>query len=422
MILRYLKWLVAVAFLLYPAFALSLQKGANACFYLLVLCALVGLACRVKPLGKSFTPILREHWPLVLAMASIVAATFFHQLSAGQFAARAYDMPSRIAFSVLIFWVLLLVPGAAFRQIHWGLAVGAVIAAITLYAESHGGELRPVDTFSTPLIPFGNMALLMGVLALLSIGWDKPGDKIQIACKVVAGCAGLYASFLSQARGGWAAIPLFLCIGGALYGHARMRQKLLVVILLAATILAVCTQSVIVRSRLVEARANISDYVDGKDVNTSLGVRWQLWRASWRIFQEHPFVGIGQGRFPAAIRNLAEQHVITAEAATQPHSHSDILYKMATLGAAGGLALLSVYFVPGFYFFRKMRDPDREIRTIGSMGLALCLGFFVFGLSDTMFLWPSSNTFYSLVLAGLLAHLIKRKTELETERRLSSGR
>ncbi|MFC6522031.1 O-antigen ligase family protein [Undibacterium arcticum] len=372
--LRYLKWPVAITFLLYPAFALNLQ-GANVCFYLLVLFALVGLACRVKPLDKSFTLILREHWPVMLAMAGTAVAIFLHQLSDGQFSFKPYDLPSRLALFALIFWALLLVPGTAFRQIQWGLAVGTVIAAIKLYAESHAGELRPVDSFSTPLVPFGNLALLMGALALLSIGWNKPGDKISIAGKVIAGCAGLYASYLSQARGGWVAIPLFIFIAAALYSHLRTRYKLLTMTLLAALILAIGTHSTMVRNRIVAAETDIAGYIEGKNVNTSLGLRWQIWQASWLIFKEHPVVGIGQDRFPAAIQKLAEQHVMTAEAAIQPHSHNDIMYKMATFGTVGVLALLSVYFVPAFYFLRRMRDPDQETRTIASMGLALCLGF-----------------------------------------------
>ena len=411
--MRYLKWPVAITFLLYPVFALNLQKGANVCFYFLVLFGLVGMACRTKPLQKSFTQISREYWPLLLAMSSVVGAIFCNQLSTGQFVAKAYDMPSRLALFTLIFWALLLVPGTIFRNIHWGLAAGAVIVAVRLYIESHSGEIRPIETSSTPLIPFANMALLMGVLALLSIGWNKPGDKISIIFKIVAGCAGLYASFLSQARGGWIAIPLFIVIAVALYSHLRIRHKLLSMALLAAVILAIGAHSTIVRGRIVEAKTNIADYVNGKNVDTSLGVRLLLWRASWLIFEEHPVVGIGQDRFPPAIQELAEQHVITAETATEPHSHNDILYKMATLGAIGGLAMLSVYFVPAFYFFRKIRDPDRETRSIASMGLALCLGFFVFGLSDAMFFWSSGNTFYSVILAGLFAHLIGRKTELE---------
>jgi O-antigen ligase len=411
--LHYLKWPVVVTFLLYPALALNLQKGANICFYLLVLSALVGIACRVKPLDKSFTQTIREYWPLVLAMISVVGAIFCSQLLTGQFVAKPYDMPSRLALFALIFWGLLLVPGPAFRQIHWGLAVGAVIAAIKLYVESHAGEIRPVETFSTPLIPFGNMVLLMGVLALLSIGWNKPGERISIACKVIAGCAGLYASFLSQARGGWLAIPLFIFIAAALYSHLRMRHKLLIITLLVVMALAVGTQTTIVRGRLVEAKTNIGDYLDGRNLDTSLGVRLQLWQASWLIFKQHPVVGVGPDGFPVAIQKMAEQHVVTTQTAREPHSHNDILYKLVTLGAIGGLALLLLYFVPAFYFFGRMRDPDRETRTIASMGLALCLGFFVFGLSDVMFFWASSNTFYSVILAGLLAHLIKRQTELE---------
>lgn len=70
--LRYLKWPVALTFLLYPVYISNLQRSAHACFYLLVSFALVGIAWCVKPLEKSFTQILRKHWQLVLAMTSMV--------------------------------------------------------------------------------------------------------------------------------------------------------------------------------------------------------------------------------------------------------------------------------------------------------------------------------------------------------------
>src|SRR5207245_6650262 len=108
----------------------------------------------------------------------------------------------------------------------------------------------------------------------------------------------------------------------------------------------------------------------------------------------------------------AAQHLVTVAAAAHHHVHDDVVYKMASLGVFGVLATLTLYFVPATYFFRKLHHPDRETRTIASMGLALCLGFFTFGLSDVMFFWASSNTFYSVMLAGMFAHLIKREAEL----------
>ena len=419
--LRYLKWPVALTFLLYPAFAVNLQRGANVCFYLLVLFGLVGIACGIKPIGLSFTAACRKYWPIMLAMAGTTVAIFLHQLADGQFVAKAYDLPSRLALFALLFWILLALPGKVFRQIHWGLAVGAVIAAIKLSTETHAGELRPMAIFSTPSIPFGNMALLMGTLVLLSIGWNDRNDRISIACKVLAGGAGLYASYLSQARGGWIAIPAFIAIAGALHSDVRTRHKLVILALLTALVLVFGTQSAIMRDRVSKAESDISEYMEGKDINTSLGLRWQVWKGSWLIFKEHPVVGIGRERFPAAIQQQAAQHIMTTESAAQPHSHNDIIYMMATLGLFGLLAVLSVYFVPAAYFFRQMRHSDREARTIAAMGLALCLGFFIFGLSDVMFFWSASNTFYSVMLAGLLAHLITRKAELEQAVRSDSS-
>jgi O-antigen ligase len=390
-----------------------LQKGANISFYFLVLLSLISIAGRVKYFGKSFLQISKGHWPLMLAMAGNFFAIFFNHLLTGNFISNEYDLPSRLAFFGLIFWVLLLIPGATFKQIHWGLPVGLFITAIEFYTETHAGAFRPPRIASTPIIPLGNMALLSGILIILSIGWNKCNEKIIIILKIIAGGAGMYASLLSQARGGWIAIPLFLLISYPLCKHWHIRYKLLITTTIVATILAIGSQSIIIQDRIMAAKVDITDYATGKSINTSLGVRWQLWQASWKIFSEHPITGVGANNFPTAIQKMVEKNAISPIAAMQPHSHNDILYKMATLGLLGGLAMLSMYFAPAFYFFKKIRDPDQETRTTASMGLTLCLGFFIFGLSDTMFFWTTSNTFYSVILAGLAAHLVKRNNEIK---------
>ncbi|MGC7407301.1 polymerase, partial [Pandoraea pneumonica] len=75
-----------------------------------------------------------------------------------------------------------------------------------------------VGAFSNA-IPFGNLSLLMALFALMSIGWTEDDGWALIALRLLAGCAGLYASYLSQARGGWIAIPVLLLIAVATLRH-----------------------------------------------------------------------------------------------------------------------------------------------------------------------------------------------------------
>jgi O-antigen ligase len=411
---RYLQWSLVAIVTLFPIVVFIVPKGANTSFYLLLLCSLAGVACGCKPMGKSFGEILREYWPINLAMAGLVCAILLSQFSNGHLVSNAYDMPSRLACFVLIFWILLLVPSKDMKNIQWGLVIGSIICAVALYIETAAGAARPIELFKIPLVPFIDIAMLMGILALLSIGWNASNEKIGIGLKLVAGIAALYGSYLSQTRGGWITLPVFIAIGLVLYmRNFWLRHKLMLFML---SIVLLCSSYVFnrtVQTRVDSGIADVSQYVDGKDPNTSLGFRLQLWRASWLLFKEAPIFGVGREQFPGALQQLVVRREITREAAAFPHSHNDLLFHMATLGIFGLLAMLSIYFIPAYYFLKEMKHPDRETRTSAAMGLALTLGFFAFGLTDAMFYWTISHTFYGLVLAILFAHLVKRKAFLK---------
>jgi O-antigen ligase len=410
--LRYLQWSIVGIITLFPIVIFIVPKGANTSFYLLLLLSLAGIACRYKPLGKTFTATLLAYWPIVLSMAGLVIATLFNQLSSGDLVSRAYDMPSRLACFAFLLWLLLLVPYKHIKHAQWGWIAGAILCAAILYIQTAAGANRPDRIFAIPLIPFGNIAMVMGVLALLSIGWNRSDEKVAILLKLLAGCAALYGSYLSKTRGGWIVLPIFIAIAVAVAKNVRLRHKLTFVLLAAVLLCSVYAFSRTVQERIGQAETELSQYFENKNPDTSIGIRFQLWHGSWVLFYENPVFGIGPERYPEGVRQLVARHIITPAAADHPHSHNEVLFHMVTLGIFGLLAILSLYIVPAYYFFREIDSPDRETRSIAGMGLALTLGFFVFGLSDVMFYWTVSHTFYAIVLAVLFAHLVKRKAVL----------
>lgn len=407
-----MQWSIVGIITLFPIVIFVVPKGANTSFYLLLLLSLAGIVRGYKPMGKTFGAMLRDYWPIALSMAGLIIATLFNQLSNGELVSKAYDMPSRLACFALLLWILLLVPDRHLKQVQWGFIAGAIICAAVMYVESAAGVTRPERLFTIPLIPFGNIAMVMGILALLSIGWNRRDEKLLILLKLFAGGAALYGSYLSQSRGGWIALPVFIAIAVVVARNVRFHHKLGYLLIAAVMLSTVYAFSHTVQDRIELVAKEFSQYVEGENPDTSVGIRFQLWHGAWKLFYEHPVFGIGQEHYPEAVLQLAEHKVITPGAATHPHAHNEILFHMATLGVIGLLAILSLYIVPAYYFFREIYSRDRQMRTIAGMGLALTLGFFIYGLTDVMFYWSVSHTFYSIVLSVLFAQLVKRKAVL----------
>jgi O-antigen ligase len=348
-----------------------------------------------------------------------LVAVFANQVASGNFMGRTYDPLLRLAMFGLIFWIVSFLPIRYMKQVQWALVIGAILSAVKIHILTGGGALRYGTDF-IPIIIFSEMALLLGVFSALSISWNNPGNKITIFFKIVALCAGLYAAYLSQSRGVWLTIPVFIVIAGLVTKNIPSSYKLSVIVFFVILITAVSHYGQIVKERMSVAESDMTQYSGGENVDTSLGIRLQLWRGSWVLFTEHPLTGVGVEGFPKALEELSKRNIITPFAATFPHSHNEVLFMMSKLGIFGLFALLALYFTPAYYFLRDIRNDDHEVRYTAGMGIALCLGFIVLGLVDVVFLWWEIYPYYVLSIAFFLTYIIKRKKSLEGEQPLRS--
>lgn len=402
-----------VVLVLGPSGMLGIKGGKNTGLYVLLICSLIAMAMRLRPLGKRFTDLLREYWPFHLAMAGIVCALFIHELYTGNFAVKPFDMPSRLAFFAPIFWVLLLLPVRKIKIYQWGFVIGTVVGTIALFIETRAGSLRPAVVFLMPIIPFGNLTFMMGILAVLSIGWEKSGQPLPILLKISAGLMAFYALALSQTRGAWLVLSVLIVALIIFEKRIKVIYKFAGLALLAIAAWLLLIFSKVVNDRMTVAQTDIEQYFSGANLDTSTGIRFQLWKATWYIFKEHPFVGVGFDGYSNELQKLAAKGLITPFAATFHHAHNDIFFIIATLGLTGFVALIALYAAPCVFFFSSMQDPDREIRTVSRLGFALVLAFVVFGLTEVMFFyWTSNHAFYGMVMAILFAHKVRRRAEL----------
>jgi len=416
-----LRQLLTAILLSFPAVLLVLPAGRRASLYLLLLSAFACMAFRIKPAGQAFGDVMKKYWPVNAAMMAMLFAVLAQQLVHWEFSFKAIEKALEFAVFPLLLWTLLLLPIKRLQVLQWALMIGVGISSIAIYKATEGGNVRVDGVISSPLNPFSDLITLMGFMALLSIGWNRRSQAWMIAAKIFACCVSLYVSYISGTRGSWIAIPFFVMIAVSILSTMSMPRKAM--ISLAATLAIAGVMAVLpyTKARIELAYAEMIGY-EHSHADTSIGIRLQIWETSLSMFRNNPVLGSGVDKFEQELKDLAAEKVITPIAGTQLHAHNDFLQALATLGALGAIAVLALYAVPGIWLI-KLADPlDLQQRVTAGMGLALSVGYFVYGMTDTLFYWSVCSHFYVIILATLGALLIKQREESAARPTMQTGK
>lgn len=419
--MKYLSLLLQLELLLVFPLLLIMPKGGNTGFYLLVLTSFFFLIFCSTSLKADFLLFLKKYWMINLAMSVLFLITLTSAFWDGSWTIKDCDEPFRLMLFPIVLWGL---KSLSYRQLKvtgWSYVIGAFLGTALLLQASDFGRLRPESVGGEHLIIFTDIVLLLGTLSIISIGNEKNNsNSFAIYIKIGAGIASLAAAYISETRGSWIALPFFILIGTlVLFRNKRLNAlygSLILIVLL--TLIGSFTPKI--RERIDLASADVNQFVTRENTNTSIGIRFQLWNASINLFKEHPLLGIGSKNFSKELLKMEERKIITTTAARNFfHSHNDILFRSATLGIGGLIAILSLYLIPSFYFLCYINSQYIELRIPACMGLILTFGYFIFGLTDCLFAGIGS-TFYSIVLAIIFAQLISAQRFLNHSEIVSS--
>ena len=388
----------------YPVLLLVVAGWVNTLFgLLLILSPFVlwqvdgpGARARLDPRGVRL---------YALAMAAMPLAVLLGEWANHRWAWRFYDVPSRFLFAVPVFLAVRRVPRRRLRLIGLGFAAGAIAALIDVtLAPNHAfGPHRVGTSFLNP-IHFGDLALSLGVLGAWSIDWGTRDPAWARVFKTLGLCAGLYASLLSGSRGGWVALPalglLWLWLRRGKIPPARLWLSAAGAVTAALAAYLLVPE---IHHRIGLIVVDLVDFHHGMD-NTSVGIRFQLWRVAWMLFEQHPLFGVGPGGFKAMMPQMQQAGQLTALAADfgRQEVHNEILSKLSQMGVFGFAALMGAYFVPFALFARALRGADATRRRAGEMGLALVVCFVVYGLTVEIFILSMTAAFFTLTTAVLL--------------------
>ncbi|WJF91635.1 O-antigen ligase family protein [Paraburkholderia bonniea] len=406
-----LVWLSAALLFLAPAVNLVWRGGSGYCFFALTAIGIGTLiANRHKP--DYFKPLQTYGW-YTAAMLAFMVSIGVQQLVHGYWLPRQFDALSRFMLALVVFLLLRQLPSRALRMIGWGCAAGALAVGVWALIDQPQGGWTPanrLNNYYTNAIPFGDTALLLAFLSLFTLGWDAPRDWRPRVIKALALLGGGYASYLSGTRGGWLAVPLFIILLGVQYRWFTQRKRLLAAVLTLSLGFAVLLSTGRIEQRVVDATTDVTLLNQG-DTDTSIGLRVQLWQASWHLFTEHPVYGIGKGRLMSTLGQMAERGEVKAEIVNE-RAHSDFFSTLAEMGTIGVLCLLLFYFGTSVYFWRNRHADDPAIRAAAYSGLAVSGSTIVFGLTIDVLVPIMVTVLLALLNAAFLAMIDARKREL----------
>jgi len=285
----------------------------------------------------------------------------------------------------------------------YGLFVGTVGAAGLAVYQFFVVDMMRAEGFHMPIM-FGDIAIAMGLLALASSDYFA---KTRLApMPYVAFFAGICASLLSGSRGGWVAlflafIPLYS------YGQRATRRRIVAMVALSLLLfIGACLTQLSIRQRFTDIWTDIHQYQLGQ-IGTSVGTRFEMWKAAGKMFLEHPIIGVGRANYHEALSPLIARGEVDPVIRDFYHAHNEFLHALATQGLLGGLTLLFLYAAPLVFFIRCFRKRD-VAQPYALAGVLLVLSFIDFGLTQVMFAHHVGCAFYAAtvsVLAGLCVML-----------------
>ncbi len=291
--------------------------------------------------------------------------------------------------------------GEARKYLFAAVAGGTILSLIIIFQQNvlhmpqRGWVWNPVHA--------GMLLAFSALLALVLVLYEKKaGIRAAVASAfIIHG----YALYLNQTRGAWLAFGCAMLILPFVMRSMKPSVKLAYVGMLAI-VLVVLLQTPVVRTRI---EATIEDLKQTSAVRseTSLGGRYQMWKASTSMFLHNPVLGVGLGGWEPAIREMVKQKVVTSEVLNYNQSHSIYFDVLSTRGIVGCITFIAVVVYPLFYAWRKR---DRGVEMFGTLIIVSTMGFLVAGLTDTLVYIRGVFIFYIMLVGTGLAVLMKENS------------
>jgi len=388
--------------MLFPLGMASIKSWASGSTLLLFMMALLVV------LRGDLREVYRGSRPLIYGASFFVLAilvSFAHADDLMYSTSRMVKLLPLVGAAILIYGFRAL-KGPFLESFIRGLVVAGPVMLVIAFHALWWRELPRAQGYYHPIV-FAELSMIIALLLVC-----------VLVCNVVSkwwsygvcfsAVAAFGASMLAQSRGAWFAVPVIMLMLAFVF-RQKLRPKGVLVGLSIPLVLMLMLPVLMPHSvgeQITRTYRSVESYVDGSQVNTSLGQRFLMWQVAVDVWSEHPLIGSGLGDFQIE----AEKRIASGKTPLNKawmHSHSIYFEALSTTGAVGFLSLLvAFFFIPIWLFYRRWKSSTESMEQFSALaGLTLVLCFATFGLSEA---WTTRSPLinsYALMLSLFLAHV-----------------
>ena len=386
--------------LLYPGlllFGMSLPLSKSASNILLVALYLVALVGAFY--NKEFRDDLMRscRQPLTAALALFSLIAYIGIIHTGNYADGFSIANKFVSLPAIYFLVSVLLQSdrsedAGARKAEFLLFAFLVgLSALNLFGLMTFLGVLGDGKYVVPLAPLGMHHIWFSNVNALGIytavafllftryGTSARGRTAFGSCLLLSACCIL----LSTSRTAW----FSLAVTALVLAAVSIKNKKTVVLVVLLSVLAFASMYrffPLVHDRVNLISEDIALYADNKKAESSIGGRILMWRAAWRMFEWHPYIGVGTGDFQRTMKVFRRSRLVPFYLLAFNQPHNMYLFSMATNGIAGLTALL-------YIFYRSLRSSAPIIRSDGAgklfafLAMATAVHFMVAGFMDSFF-------------------------------------
>jgi O-antigen ligase len=261
-----------------------------------------------------------------------------------------------------------------------------------------------------PLCPLGMYYIWFGnvnAVALFSAASLAMFSRSAKSLKVRAGLAvfavvGLISVLLSSSRAAWLGI-LFATVIFAYFLFENKKKFYAAVVSVLVLCVLLYVFNGIVHQRVHLVFSDISLFFSG-DAATSIGLRFMMWKMSFKLFLSHPVFGVGTGGYAEAMSEYVRSGRFPGVILPYDQPHDMYLFALATNGILGLSALLYI-FLKALNFSGRLAASDGVGKLFGFVALSTAVQFVIAGLTDSVM-----NIHVLTVLFAFVMGICERKS------------
>ncbi|ERI32568.1 MULTISPECIES: O-antigen ligase family protein [Alcaligenes] len=349
---------------------------------------------------------------LALVFANGLLVWFLHQNPGNQL-----DLLSRYLLLVPIFYML------SSLRLHngviWVCFALASLSALWIIPAQYGGPLHDGRIYGyTGAIQFGNIALSLACFCLVAFlsQLSQAQRSTPILLVSLLGClAGFLLSLLAGSRGGWIALPVvFLILSYVYLPKQHFRRGMMILSLAAALSASILWQTDTIQSRIALAQHDIEQFEAGNS-NTSIGARFAIWQANWKLIQERPLSGWSYQQHEQALTELVRTGQADAVVLNLANSHNNYIETWVDLGLSGLLLQILLLLYCFYGFIRRVHASEPHTRAYAVCGSIVIAIYTLANLTQNMMERNNTLLFLLISIALFWSQIYPNQAKLRSE-------